>query len=173
MDIPWREIFVPRAPLEMFLRGTTVYLLLFAILRVAMRREVGVLGVSDLLLVVLIADAAQNALAAGYESVPDGMILVLTIVFWNFTLDWLSYRFSLLRRLVHPAPLPLVRDGQLLRRNMQREMITVEELMSQVRQHGLQDIADIKLACIEGDGKISIIKHSSDEREIPPEKRIT
>jgi uncharacterized membrane protein YcaP (DUF421 family) len=63
---------------------------------------------------VLIADASQNAMSAGYTSVTDGLILVATIIFWTNLLDWLAYHFPRFECLIHPAPLPLVRDGQML-----------------------------------------------------------
>ena len=70
------------------------------------------------------------------------LILVVTIVCWNYTLDWIGYRFPRFQRFFYPPPLPLVRDGALLRRNMRQELITIDELMSHLRQEGIDDIAD-------------------------------
>lgn len=142
---------------EVVLRGTFVYLLLFFVLRV-LRREAGALGISDLLVVVLIADAAQNAMASEYKSVTEGAVLVGTIVAWDYTLDWLGYRFPAVQRLLRPAPLPLVKDGQMLRRNLRKEMITTEELLSLLREQGVESIEEVKTCCIEGDGRVSVIK---------------
>ena len=72
---------------EIILRGTLVYLFLFCFLRF-LRRETGVIGISDLLVVVLIADAAQNTMSSDYKSVTDGAILVATIIGWDYVLDW-------------------------------------------------------------------------------------
>jgi uncharacterized membrane protein YcaP (DUF421 family) len=165
-SIDWGQIFQPdTSPLEIFIRGSIVYLALFGMLRFVLRREAGTLGMSDLLVLVLIADAAQNAMAGNYNSLPDGLILVATIIFWSFALDWLGYHVPFMRRFVHPPPLLLVRNGQLPRRNMRRELITEEELMSQLRQQGIEDIALVKTACIEIDGQISIVKHSENDRK--------
>jgi uncharacterized membrane protein YcaP (DUF421 family) len=112
---------------------------------------------ADLVVVVLIAEAAQNALADGYRSVTDGVVLVGTILFWSFAFDWLSHRFRAVERVVHPPPLRLVEDGRLLRRNMRRELITEDELMTQVRLQGLQSLDDVESAYMEGDGGISVI----------------
>ena len=60
---------------------------MFALLRFVLKREAGTLAITDLLVVVLIADAAQNAMADDYRSVPDGLLLVATIVFWSYALD--------------------------------------------------------------------------------------
>jgi uncharacterized membrane protein YcaP (DUF421 family) len=161
LQIDWNEAFVPTVSLaEIVLRGTFVYLLLFFVLRV-LRREAGALGISDLLVVVLIADAAQNAMSSDYKSITEGAVLVGTIVAWDFFLDWLGYRFPAVQRLLRPAPLPLVKDGRVLRRNMRREMITTEELMSQLREQGVESVAEVKVCRLEGDGHISVIKKNS------------
>lgn len=133
----WERIFIPQAPLlEILIRGTLTYLCLFALLRVLIKRRVGTLSISDLLLIVLIADAAQNAMAADFTSVPDGVLLCATIVAWSYLLDWLSFRFPRLRHWIEPSPLPLVRNGRLQRRNMRQELISDEELISQLRRQG-------------------------------------
>ena len=157
--LDWQTIFRPSVPvLETFLRGTLVYLTLFWILRFVLKREAGTVGLADLLLIVLIADAAQNAMSADYKSVTDGVLLVATLVFWNYALDWLAFRFPAFERVFQPPPLPLVRDGKMLRRNMRRELITADELMSHVREQGLEDIRDVQAAYMESDGRISVIR---------------
>jgi len=129
----------------------------------------GAFSISDLLMVVLIADAAQNAMSAGYTSVTDGLILVATIIFWSYALDWLGYRFPGFQKLVHPPPLPLVRDGRMLARNLRRELITVDELMSHLREQGVKDLRKVKSAAMEGDGRISVV--TREERETHPPER--
>jgi uncharacterized membrane protein YcaP (DUF421 family) len=164
-QIDWRSIFFPSTPVaEIFLRGTVVYLFLFFMLRI-LRRETGAIGISDLLVIVLIADAAQNAMASDYKSVTDGLILVSTIAFWNYFLDWIGYRFPIARRLLRPAPLLLIKDGRMQRRNMRQEMITEEELMGRMREQGIERVEDVKKAYMEGDGSISVIgKEPKDDR---------
>ena len=158
--IKWQEIFFPTVPvLELILRGSLVYLVLFALLRFFLKRVAGTLSIGDLLIIVLVADASQNAMSAGYTSVTDGLILVATIIFWSYALDWIAYHFPLFERLVHPPPSPLVRDGKMLARNMRRELITVDELMSNLREQGVKDLKEVKTASMEGDGRISVVTH--------------
>jgi len=129
---------------ELVLRGSLTYLVLFILLRFFLERVTGTLSIGDLLIIVLVADAAQNAMSAGYTSVTDGLILVATIIFWSYFLDWLAYHFPRFESLLHPPPLPLVRDGQMLARNMRRELITVDELMSHLREQGVSRIGSSK-----------------------------
>jgi uncharacterized membrane protein YcaP (DUF421 family) len=154
-------------PTELILRGTAMYWFLFALLRFVLRRDIGSIGVADVLLLVLLADAAQNAMSGGYESVSDGFILVATIAGWNWLLDLVAYRFPTVRRLIEAPPLPLVRKGRLMRRNLRHEMISVDELMAKLREHGIERLDQVKAATMESDGEISVIKHEGEPRAQP------
>lgn len=158
-QIQWEKMFVAEIPLlEIFLRGTIMYLAIYFLLRFVPKRQTGALGIADVLVLVLIADAAQNAMADDYHSLTEGLLLVSTIVFWSLALDWLGYHFPRLERIFHPSPLKIVQDGQFLHKQMKKELISKDELLSQLRQHGVSDVKKVKEACIEGDGHISVIK---------------
>jgi uncharacterized membrane protein YcaP (DUF421 family) len=156
--IDWVHVFGVQTPLlEVFLRGTLTYLALFLLLRLVLKRQVGQMGIPDLLVVVLIADAAQNAMAGGYQSITDGVLLVVVIVGWAYAIDWLGYRVSFVGRLVQPPALPLVQDGKVLRKNMRHELITMNELHSELRRNGIEDLSEVRVAYVEGDGTITVI----------------
>lgn len=146
-------------PGTLILRGTAMYWFLFLLLRFVLRRDIGSIGLADVLLLVLLADAAQNAMSGGYESVTDGCILVATIAGWNWLLDLASYRFPVMRRFLEAQPLPLVKNGKMMQRNLRHEMISRDELMAKLREHGLERLDQVKLATMESDGEISIIKN--------------
>ncbi len=161
-NVNWQKVFIPSAPLaELVVRGSLVYLLLFMILRFLPNRQIAAMGIADLLVVILFANAAQNAMSSDYTAITDGIILVLTIIFWNYLLNWLSYKFPPLERFLSSPPLPLVKDGRLLYRNLRRELITNDELMSQLRKQGVEDLAKVKAAYMESDGSISVIEYGS------------
>jgi uncharacterized membrane protein YcaP (DUF421 family) len=160
--IDWSAIFVPTGSiLELVIRGSLMYLFILAGFRV-FRREAGSLSVSDLLVVVLIADAAQNGMAGEYKSLTEGAIVVGTIIAWNYALDWLAYRFRFIYWLLHPPALLLIRDGQIQRRNLRSEMITTEDLLQQLREQGVDDVKEVKGCFLESDGRISVIKRTPD-----------
>lgn len=172
MDQPWSTTFhLTVSPLELFVRGSIIYLVLFVVL-LKFKRPAGGLGVSDLLLLVLMADAAQNAMSADYKSVPDGLILLATLLFWNIFIDWLSARWVWLGHQMHGQPDIIVRDGVLLRANLRRAWLTPEELAEHLREHGIEDVRDVKAAYLETNGKITVIPRkpggSEDEEEDPP-----
>ncbi|HEY9301905.1 MAG TPA: YetF domain-containing protein, partial [Phormidium sp.] len=156
--IDWYKVFVPSTSIaELFVRGTLVYLMLFAILRFLPNRQIGTVGISDLLVVVLFAEAAQNAMASNYTAISDGVILVATIIFWSYTLNWLGYKFRRFQRFLNPPPTPLIVNGKMLRQNLEQQLITQDELMSMLRKQGVQKMSEVKLAFMESDGNISII----------------
>ena len=170
--IEWDKMWLPDTPLlEIIVRGSVVYLTLFCLLRFVFRREAGTVSINDLLVVVLIADAAQNAMAAEYTSITDGIILVMTIMAWSWTLDFLAFHVPFIAKFVHPAPLLLIKDGKMNLRNMRKELISKEELLSQLREQGIEDLANVKKAYMEGDGHISIIQKNGENNK-PPETPI-
>ena len=157
-EIDWREIFIPHKSLiEVFVRGSIMYCLLFVLLRFLPKRNTGNMGISDLLVVVLIADAAQNGMSGDYRSITEGIVLVATILFWDYLLDWLDFTYPRLR-VAGAAPSLLVKQGVLIKKNMRTEKITEEELLRQLREHGVEDLKQVKKAYLEGDGRLSVIK---------------
>jgi uncharacterized membrane protein YcaP (DUF421 family) len=159
LDVDWHSIFVPTLGIaQVVVRGTIMYLALFAILRFMARRQAGSFGPADLLVIVLIADAAQNGLGKDYASVTEGITLVVTIVAWDYTIDWLAWRFPPLRPVLKSPSLVLIRDGKLQEESLHREMLTREDLMGQLREQEVETIAEVRLAQIEGDGRLSVLK---------------
>jgi uncharacterized membrane protein YcaP (DUF421 family) len=159
-NIDWQSVFVPSTSiLEVILRGTLVYLFLFIVLRF-LRRSAGAIGISDLLVVVVIADAAQNAMGSKYESVTEGVVLVSTIVVWDYFFDWLAFRFPSIRPILRPRALVLVKNGKVMSRNLRREMISEDELLGELREQGVENIQDVKYSYMESDGHISVVQKS-------------
>jgi uncharacterized membrane protein YcaP (DUF421 family) len=160
--IEWSELLIPTHSLaEIMIRGTIMYLALFLILRFVMLRQSSTIGIADILVIVLMADAAQNGFAKEYKSLTEGVLLVLTIVFWDIFLNWLSYHFKIFERLLAPAPLILIDKGKMNRKNMRSQFITEEELRGQLRQQGVSDMAEVKHAHLEANGEISVVKTDS------------
>lgn len=158
-DVNWGEIFIPETPLlELFIRGSLMYLAVFALLRIILRRSAGSIGVSDILLVVLISEASQGGLAGGYRALPDGILLVAILIFWSYALEWLGFRYAFMEKIIQGAPMPLIKEGRMIRVNMKRELISEDELKAQLRLNGIEDIGEVKKACLESDGKISVVK---------------
>lgn len=149
-------------PWELVVRGSVMYVGLLLAFRFVLRRETDSVNMADLLFIVIVADAAQNALSGEYKSVGDGAVLVGTLIAWNVLLDWLAFRSRFFRRIIQRAPLPLIEDGRLLRANLKRMWITAEEVQSKLREAGIDDVAKVKRAFLEPSGELGLIRY--DER---------
>jgi len=159
MTVDWGEVFgLSVAPLELVVRGTAMYLFLFALFRVVIRRRVGSVGMADILVLVIVADAAQNGMSGEYRSVTEAFILVGTIVAWNYFFDWLTYRSRALEKLLEPPPLLLIDDGRILWRNLRQENVSEVELRSKLREHGITDPREVEKSYMEPDGQVTVIK---------------
>lgn len=154
----WSDVFAPETPpLELLARGTVLYFGVLALVRLMPRRTGGGLATMDLIFVLLIAEAAAHALGE-YSSVADGLIVIVTLMFWNYAVNSLSFHVPAVERLVSSPTIQVIRDGRLLRRAMRKEYLTEEELMSSLRREGIDDIKEVKSAHIEGEGEITVIQ---------------
>lgn len=145
------------SPLELIVRGTAMYWFLFLVFRFIMRRDVRAVGIADVLLLVLIADAAQNAMSGGYTSIAEGFVLIATLLSWNYALDRLAYYSPGFRKFTEPKPLLLIEGGRVLAHNLRREFITRDDLDAQLRQNGVSSLEAVKAAYLESDGKFSVV----------------
>lgn len=105
MGLDWSAIFgLSASPLDPIVRGSIMYLALFVLFRVIIRRRIGAIGISDILLVVIIADAAQSGLSGGAQSVTEALLVVATIFAWNWLIDWLNFHVPALQGVLEPPP---------------------------------------------------------------------
>lgn len=162
--VDWAQILLPtQSVMELVVRATMMFFIIFVLLRVVLRRQVGTLGMADLLVVVLVAEIAGNGMSADSFSVLGGAISVATVLFWSYVIEWLQYHVPFFERVVREPKLKLIEDGKLLRRNLRAELITMEELMAQLREQGLEDCSKVKAAYVEADGAISILRRKDGE----------
>lgn len=150
------KLSVPFA--EILLRGTVVYWFLYLLLRFVLRRDGSSVGIGDLLFVVLLGDASQNAMIGDGKTVADGLLLIATLAFWNFSLDWLSFRSLTLRSVLQARRMTLYENGQRNRKAMRREMVTEEELRTELHMNGLDSLDQAKAIYLEPSGEITVVE---------------
>jgi uncharacterized membrane protein YcaP (DUF421 family) len=169
----WSAVLEPSLPiLEIVVRGTLVFLALTVLFRVVGQRESGALALTDLLVIVLVAEAVSHAMTGGYHSVTEGLVLVVTILFWSVLLDAVAYRYPPLGRWLKARPKPLITDGVVNRKAMRREFLSDDELASQLRLHGVSDVRQVARAFLEPNGMISVFRSDGEEVEEPPEPNV-
>ncbi|MGH8216116.1 MAG: DUF421 domain-containing protein [Rhodanobacteraceae bacterium] len=146
------------SPLEILIRGTLMYWFLFLLLRFVLRRDTGSAGISGILFVVLLGDAAQNAMIGNGHTIGDGGLLIATLAAWNLLLDWAGVHWKFAARLTEAPPILLVSHGRLVDRNMRRELVSREEVESKMRANNLEKLDQVKAMYLEGDGAFTVIK---------------
>lgn len=122
------------------------------------KRNAGHISPNDLLTLIILGGMGTDAIMGGSSSVGDILLMIALVVGWGYLLDLLEYHWPAARFLLRDRQTALIEDGRLLRRNMRREMVTEDELMSFLREHGIDDPAQVQSACLEADGEISLIK---------------
>jgi uncharacterized membrane protein YcaP (DUF421 family) len=159
------EAFTPDVSLlETVVRGAIMYLAILVLLRYVLRGQTSA-SMPNLLVVVLIADAAQNAMANEYHSITNGLVLVGTIIVLSTLLDWLGQRVPAVAQFIHPERRPLIVNGRIMRKTLASELMSEDELMSQLRLQGVESVDQVKAAYLEGTGDVSVIKKQSDGDE--------
>jgi uncharacterized membrane protein YcaP (DUF421 family) len=143
--------------LELVVRAAVIYVVFFAALRIFGKREIGQFTLFDLALVLLAANALQPAMTGPDQSLAGGLIIVLTLFALNRGVAFLRVRSRFIRRLLEFEPTVVGRDGAWLLPVLVRQGLDLVDVETALREHGLEDVKQIKLAMLEADGSISIV----------------
>ncbi len=143
--------------INIILRTVIVYLVIIAGLRLSGKREIGQMTVFDLVLLLLIANAVQNAMVGPDTSLLGGILAAAVLMVMNVSLARLRMHSPRLRRLVEGTPTLLVLHGEIITKNMLHEGIDKETLQAAIREHGVAEVGEVEMAVLEIDGSISVI----------------
>ena len=156
LSIPWWE-FV--------LRAVIVFVFLMVLLRLTGRRQVGQLAPFDLVLLLVLSNALQNAINGGDNSILGGIISAVTLVGVNWLVGYATFRSKKLARTIEGRPEVLIHNGHVYRDVMAREHLTQSELDAALRQAGCASVEDVHFAMLENNGQISVrIRDKSAQR---------
>ncbi len=144
--------------LEIALRTTVVYVFLLILIRLAGKREIGQLTPFDLVVLLLISNAVQNAMTGPDTSVTGGIVAAFTLIVINVIVAMVRQRSEWFQRFVEGVPVVLVAHGKIIYRNLKREHLTVEELMAALREHEVSDIEKVELSMLEVDGSVTVLR---------------
>ena len=146
--------------LDVILRSAAVYLFMVVALRIFGKKELSQLNTADVVLILLISNSVQNAMVGSDTSLWGGLAAASVLFSINFILKKLMYRFKGLANLIQEKPEILIHDGTLDFKILSKLNITNDELGEAMREHGIENFKDVKLAMLEIDGNISIISGS-------------
>jgi uncharacterized membrane protein YcaP (DUF421 family) len=153
--------------LDIAFRTTVVYLALLLGLRLTGKRQAGQLTPPDFLLLLLLANAVQNAMTGPDTSLAGGLVAAATLVVMAFVVGWLARRNAKTEHFIEGTPTILIRRGQIINPSLAREGITRDDLLRTLREHGVETVEEVRSAILEIDGTVSVIK----EDEVPTAPR--
>ena len=145
---------------EKILRSVVVYLFLLIAFRLTGKRQVGQLTPFDLVLLLLISNVVQNAVIGNDNSLGGGLIGAVAILLLNRLVVEITYRSKRLRRILEAQPTILVHNGKVLHANLERERVTMDDLLGALRRNGVADVSHVRVAMLEENGGISVIPHA-------------
>jgi uncharacterized membrane protein YcaP (DUF421 family) len=151
-------VLVPSVSLpEIILRTIVVYIAVLVLLRFAGKRELGQMSVADLVVIIVIANAVQNAMNGGDVSLTGGIVAAATLVGANLLVGRYGSRLPIIGHYVRDEPTLLMQDGSPIDKNMEHEHVDMEDIEMAAREHGIPDLSEVSEAVLEPDGSISII----------------
>jgi len=156
--------------LKIAFSSSAVYLFIIIAIRLFGKKELAQLSIIDLVFILLISNAVQNAMVGSDSSLAGGLVAASTLFIINYLFKYILYRFPKLGNIVQGAEILLIYKGQINQTNMIKARITYEELLEAVREHGVSEIREVDLAVLEIDGNISIISNDYKHRTVRKRK---
>jgi uncharacterized membrane protein YcaP (DUF421 family) len=146
---------------ELIIRCTIIYFFILVLLRFSGKRQIGQLAPFDLVLLLILANAVQNAMNAGDNSVLAGIILASTLILLNYLVGFVAFKSKKVETLVEGRPEILIHNGKLFDDALKREQITHHELDAALRAAGCANVEEVYFAVLENNGKITVHRKES------------
>jgi uncharacterized membrane protein YcaP (DUF421 family) len=158
--------------LDVALRTTIVYLALLFGIRVTGQRQLGQMSTFDLVLLLIIANAVQNAMVGPDTSVAGGLVAAGVLLFWHQVINRLRRTSPRLGKLLSGEGIMLINNGEVLGEHLRRAGVTEGDLLQALREHGVATVKDVRLGVLEPDGSISVIRYDDIKPGTRPHHRI-
>ena len=149
--------------MDIVIRATVMFALLFGLLRLMGKRELGQMTPFELVMLVVLGDLIQQGITHNDFSLTGATLAIATFAFWATLLGWVSYRWPRAERAIEGEPRVLIRDGSWIEANMKRDRLTRRELESEMRLAGIASVRDVAWAILEPEGRISFIRRGDGE----------
>lgn len=149
--------FLQNEYVQIILSSVAVYLFIVAAIRLFGKKELSQLSVVDLVFILLISNSVQNAMVGSNSTLSGGLVAAGALFITNYLFKLLLYRFPKLDKLVEGDTMLLIYKGKLIRRNVIKAKLTMNELQEAIREHGVSKIEEVDLAVLEVDGNISVL----------------
>ncbi len=143
--------------MDIVIRASVAFGFIFLLTRVVGRRELGSLEPFDLIMLVMLGDLVQQGVTQNDFSVTGLILAAGTVAVLTVLVSWLAWRFKRLCVVLEGEPVILVQHGEVIKRNLDRNRITLKEVAAEARQQQVEQIEDIRWAVLETSGQISVI----------------
>ena len=144
--------------MDIVARASVMFVVLYILLRIMGKREIGQLTPFELVVMIVLGDLIQQGVTHNDFSLTGAILAISTFAFLAIMMSWITYLFPRAEKLLDGEPRVIVRDGELLKDNLRRDRITQSEVESEMRLAGISRISDVAWAILEPQGKISFIK---------------
>lgn len=138
-------------------KSIAVYGFILLAIRLFGKKELAQLSVIDLVFILLISNAVQNAMVGADNSLLGGLAAATGLFLINYILKIIDYQFPRFGKVLQGEGIMLVYEGKVLQEHLKEAMITLDELEAAVREHGVPSTKDVTLAVLEADGNISVV----------------
>jgi len=156
---------------DIIIRSVAVYLFMIVALRIFGKKELSQLNTADVILILLISNAVQNAMVGNNTTLWGGLAAALVLFVLNFTIKKLKFRFKFVSNLLEDPPQILIHNGKPDYKMLAKLSITHDEMMEAVHEHGIENFAAVQYAILEMDGNISIISGEKSLRQTHYKRR--
>ena len=159
-----QDLFKPSlSALNLGIRAVLVYGSVLILLRISGKRQMAQMGTTEFVALLLISNAVQNSMNGGDNSVTGGVWLAVILIFMSWLISLLTYKSRRMRAIFEGVPTLLIHKGKLIKKNLEREKITVQELKTLLRKQGVHSFEEAHTAILEADGTLSITKGTDPE----------
>lgn len=143
---------------QFVIRAVIVYIAIIVLLKLGGKRQVGQMGVGEFVGILLISNAVQNSMNGGDNSVTGGIVLAAVIIALSLFVSWATFKSKKVEHLIQGTPTLLVHKGKIIKKNLDKELLSERELRAALRHQGISEISEIHVAILESDGFISVMK---------------
>jgi uncharacterized membrane protein YcaP (DUF421 family) len=138
------------------LRASFVYFFLLLVVRVLGKREIGNTSAFDLIVALILGEVVDEIIY-GDVTILQGVIAIVVVAIWHLINSWASFKSEFIDRLTGAPPTVMVKSGQIQRKNLAKERLNEDELFSELRMMGVEDVKEVKQATLEPNGTISVL----------------
>lgn len=149
------------APLDLIIRALSVYLVVILLLRISGKKQLGQMGATEFIAILLISNAVQNSMNGGDNSLIGGLLLAATLILSSTIFSYLTYKSKFFSSIFEGTPTLLVHKGKILKKNIASEFMNENELKTLLRKQGIHHLQDIETAILEADGTLSVSRIGS------------